>query len=614
MFQIKPLLTRFAKDESGVFAVLFGLMAVVLIALGGATVDYVSLEQARQRAQVALDAAVLALQPDMFTEGLTEEEIRTHILDSAHAMVLERIGDPDLIAAKVDRITMDLENGRLFLGGELSMPTLFVRLVGVTELGSKFSAEAVRGSVDIEVAVALDVTGSMGGQRIEALKDAVGDLVDVIVQDVQEPTYSKIALAPYSQAVNAGAYAEALRGPIRGPKDITSMSWATGDIETITGATRDDPVKITAANHGFDDGDWVYIWDVSGMRQINRRVFRVDDADQNTFKLRNTNNNWVDGDNYDSFSGNAKVVECLAAYCDTVVTSTGHGYVNGDYVHVTDVSWLDDVNDETFEVGSATTNTLVLKGYSMIGKGTYSANTGKLHCTWQNLLEGCTYYRFQNPSNNWNTFPITDCVTERAANPFNDQPPSTTFVGRNYPPYGACPNTQIVPLTDNRDTLHDTIDDLPATGNTAGSLGFLWAWYLLSPNFGYVWPEISRPAPYGKANLLKAAIIMTDGEFNTVHYDGTVSRESSGGSARNKSYAHNGEPYTQSRAYCDAMKAQDIVVYTVGFGITTGSAAANVLSYCASSSSHFYLAQNAASLSAAFDQIARNISSLRLTQ
>ena len=41
MFQFAPLLGRFAKDESGVFAVLFGLMAIVLIALGGATVDYV---------------------------------------------------------------------------------------------------------------------------------------------------------------------------------------------------------------------------------------------------------------------------------------------------------------------------------------------------------------------------------------------------------------------------------------------------------------------------------------------------------------------------------------------------------------------------------------------
>ena len=35
MIQFASLLRRFSKDESGVFAVLFGLMAIVLIALGG---------------------------------------------------------------------------------------------------------------------------------------------------------------------------------------------------------------------------------------------------------------------------------------------------------------------------------------------------------------------------------------------------------------------------------------------------------------------------------------------------------------------------------------------------------------------------------------------------
>ena len=55
MRQVPALINRFAKDERGVFAVLFGIMAIVLVALGGATVDYVTLEQTRARAQIALD-------------------------------------------------------------------------------------------------------------------------------------------------------------------------------------------------------------------------------------------------------------------------------------------------------------------------------------------------------------------------------------------------------------------------------------------------------------------------------------------------------------------------------------------------------------------------------
>src|SRR5690606_12654937 len=146
MFQFVPLLRRFAKDESGVFAVLFGLMAIVLIALGGATVDYVTLEQTRQRAQVALDAAALALQPDIYAPGMTAETIRSR----AEAMVLERIGDINIIEAKVDVVETDLDAGRLYLAGDFTLPTLFVSLVGVTQLQAGFSAEAVRGAVDIE--------------------------------------------------------------------------------------------------------------------------------------------------------------------------------------------------------------------------------------------------------------------------------------------------------------------------------------------------------------------------------------------------------------------------------------------------------------------------------
>jgi Flp pilus assembly pilin Flp len=609
MSSFAPLLRRFAKDESGVFAVLFGLMAIVLIALGGAVVDYVTLEQTRQRAQVALDAAVLALQPDMYTPGVTEESLRAR----AEAIVLERIGDINIIQAKVDRVDMDLEAGRLFLGGDFTLPTLFVSLVGVTQLQAGFSAEAVRGAVDIEVSVALDVTGSMAGQRIRDLEDALGDLIDAIVQDVQTPNYSKMALIPYAQSVNAGTYAEALRGPITQPKNISNIAWVSGSTRSISDISRASTATVSSNGHGFSNGDWVYIWGVSGMSQINNRAFQVTNRQNNSFQLSGVNSN-----GYSWYWSGGSVRKCDYANCEIQVTSNGHGHVANQYLHVTDVGGLTGLNNVTYRVASTTTNTLRLAGSPSSASGTYQSNTGRLHCTWQSATAGCTYYYFPNADGGWSTLPVTTCVTERAGNPFNDQPTNVTFVGRNYPgSNNGCIDNAIVPLTSNKAVLHDLAEDLSAAGSTSGSLGALWSWYMLSPNFGYVWPEASRPAPYGQQNLLKAAIIMTDGEFNTVHYDGVVARDSTSGSGNtydhHNSNAHNGSAYVQTRAYCDAMKATGIVVYTVGFGITAGSAAANVLTYCASSPSNAYLASNGAALAAAFEQIARNISSLRLT-
>lgn len=610
---LRSLFSRFARDERGAFAVMFGVMAIVLIALGGAVVDYVSLEQARQRAQIALDAAVLALHPDIFVAGVTDESI----LERAQAFVIERIANPE-ITALVDQISVDRETGRLFLGGQFAMPTIFVSLVGVNSLGASFSAEAVRGSVDLEVAVALDVTGSMDGQDILDLRASVGGLVDAIVQDVQVPNYSKVALVPYSQAVNAGTYATALRGPIRDPKNISNISWADSTIKNVSSIAlpRNGLVTITSYGHGYSNNDWVYIWDVSGTSQLNGRAYQITAKTNDTFQLVGANSS-----NYSTYRNGGKIRRCLYANCQLQVTSNNHGYAVDEYLRVTDVGGLTGVNNITYRVASTTTNTLMLAGLPTTGAGTYTSNTGRLHCTWQNASEGCTYYYFQSRAGSWNTFPATNCVTERAINPFNDQPPTVSLVGRGYSGSGnPCLTSAIVPLSSNRTVLHNAINLLTAGGSTSGSLGILWTWYMLSPNFGYVWPPDSRPAAYKSRDLLKAAIIMTDGEFNTVHCNGVVARNSTSGSGGTGDQincdAHNGDPYAQARAYCDAMKAETtgIVVYTVGFAISAGTPAANMLSDCASSPGNYYLASNGSQLQSVFSQIARDIASLRLTQ
>lgn len=609
MGRLGRIARRFGRDESGAFALMFGVMAIVLIALGGAVVDYVSLEQSRNRAQLALDAAALALQSEINKPGVTEESIRQR----AEELVRERIGD-DRISARVDQITIDRTQGLLYLGGQFSTPTNFVLLVGVPELSARFSAEVVRGALDIEIAVALDVTGSMGGQRITDLKKAIGDLVDVVVQDDQGLNYSKVALVPYAQAVNAGSFAEAVRGPIRDAVGITNISWSTGSVKTISAATSADPVVLTVDQHGFNNGDWVFTYDVTGMSQINSKAYRVANRTGNTFQLEG-----VDGRSYSTFSS-GKVIKCLNARCDVTVTAPSHGFSNGQHAYITNVGGLAGLNNRSFQVANASPNTLVLLGSTVGGGGAYSAGTGRLHCTWQTDTEGCTYYRFLNAAGNWAVLPITNCVTERAINPFNDMPPRVTYAGRNYlnsSGNNTCLTNPIVPLTDDKAQLHTAINALRANGYTAGHLGILWSWYMLAPSFGYLWPFESRPADYDAPDLLKAAIIMTDGEFNTVHCEGVLARNSStglGSGNLNSCNAHNGTAYVQARAYCDAMKEAGVVVFTVGFGLGSAQTARDLMRYCASGEDKAFLAESGSQLLQSFQQIAENISALRLTR
>ena len=68
-------------------------------------------------------------------------------------------------------------------------------------------------ALNIEVSVVLDITGSMSGSKIEDLKAAAKDLVDIVVNDQQELFYSRVALIPYSNGVNVGSYANAMVAP-----------------------------------------------------------------------------------------------------------------------------------------------------------------------------------------------------------------------------------------------------------------------------------------------------------------------------------------------------------------------------------------------------------------
>lgn len=600
MHRFLSLAKRFGRDERGVFAVLFGLMAIVLVALAGAVVDYVALEQTRNRAQIALDAAALALQPRIY--DLTEAQIKP----LAQALVDDRIaqgGVNEGITAQIISVDEDEDEGSLYLEATVSVPTAFVSLVGVPDLGGRVISEATQGSVDIEVAVALDLSNSMnnsipngqGGYttKIASLKTALNQLIELIVQDSQTPTTSRMALVPYSQAVNAGSYANAVRGAITQPTAITNIAWASGTAKAITDITRANPAVVTSNNHGFVNGDRVYITGVNGMTEVNNKIFVVAGASQNSFQLQGINSS-----SYTKYANKASgtATKCLTALCELVVTSANHGlsadaraYISGvntstttesyptalpwgvdQYAsHDNNITWpggTDDVNyawinnnpsDQAYEflvwrIGAVTANTFVLPGTSKTNGKNYGdyVSGGTVAC----VVQGCSQYLFTNPysTNTWydnnaaNTsqrrHAVSTCVTERDVNTFTDASYLTTLVGRNYAASNnPCLADTILPLTTNKGadlitnvnktTLHGVANTLTASGSTGGQIGVAWAWYMLSATFNGPWPVANRPAVADSVRpVAKAVVIMTDGEYNSIYKNGVIAQNSTSGS------------------------------------------------------------------------------------
>lgn len=84
---------------------------------------------------------------------------------------------------------------------------------------------------------------------------------------------------------------------------------------SITGATQANPVVVTAASHGFSNGDRVFITGVAGMTQISNKEFTVANQTTNTFELSGINGTGFDA--YTSGGTVAKIVEVTTTYSVT---------------------------------------------------------------------------------------------------------------------------------------------------------------------------------------------------------------------------------------------------------------------------------------------------------
>ena len=601
---VMRFIARLLRREEGAVAVQFAIIALPLAVLSLGLIDVNRASMSKRTLQDALDAAALIVAR---SDADTNAEAQA-IGSVALAAQLSASGEGSLISS-----TFTLGgtgNSKVIASASVGVDPVVADLwlQGNMTVGAK--SEVMRSSANLEVALVLDVTGSMKGTPLSDLKTAAKDLVDLVVQDVQTPYYSKVSLVPYSMGVNMGSNAGTARGAIPSYKTITDAAWYTGSTKNITKITKANTAVVTSNNHGFSNGDRVYIYDVDGMHQINGKVYTVANKAKNTFQLQG-----VKSSNYSSYDEGGKIRKCLSDDCEVVVTANGHGFADGDKIYIDDVNGMDELNEEVWEVEQKTANTFALKDTWGPDFDSYSSS-GKVWCA----NEGCQYLAFNNMYGSSRVFEITNCVTERiGSEAYTDASPGTAYVGRNYRSGGSgCLGSQITPLSSNKTSLKSTIDDYVAEGSTAGQIGLAWGWYSVSPNFSSIFGGSSTPAAYGTKDLVKVVVLMTDGEFNTGYCKGVTAQTSGNGSGSNDDKincdATNGSPYDQAAALCTAMKAKGVIVYTVGFNISDSEAVSNLLSGCASTPGHVFMPNSGADLKKAFKAIGQDITNLRISK
>jgi Flp pilus assembly protein TadG len=182
---------RFFKEEEGTVTVLAFAIFVMFLIMGGIGIDTMRQEMARASLQATLDRAVLA--------GATA------VNNAAARAVIEdyfaKSGQSDYLAAQeAGDIDIRLNSSKVTARASQTLDTYLMRLSGVDTLTSSGNSTAEVTIPKLEIAMALDVSGSMMGARIDALRPAAKNFVDSIL-DSTEPNDAVISVVPFSWGV-----------------------------------------------------------------------------------------------------------------------------------------------------------------------------------------------------------------------------------------------------------------------------------------------------------------------------------------------------------------------------------------------------------------------------
>ncbi|HHN67873.1 MAG TPA: VWA domain-containing protein [Thermopetrobacter sp.] len=191
MKQLKTRLTRFAKRQDGAVAIFFGLAAIPVILLAGASIDMISTMRFKAQLQKASDAAVLAA------------AVRAD-LPKAQRIKLARRTFAANIGSAVPAKDFKVKIGKNTVTGDIKAKagTMFMKMIGVNDMDVAAHAVANFGQNALELALVLDNTYSMHGSKIATLRRAAKNLVRTIHASATSSGASvKIGVVPFTRYV-----------------------------------------------------------------------------------------------------------------------------------------------------------------------------------------------------------------------------------------------------------------------------------------------------------------------------------------------------------------------------------------------------------------------------
>ena len=183
-------LQKFANEEDGAIVGFAIFLFVIIILIGGIGIDVMRSEMKRTRMQHTLDRAILAA-ADLNQESDPETVVRDYF---------EKSGMTDYLAS----VTVDegLNYRVVEAKASLHMKTHFMHLLGIDSVSVPAKGRAEERIGGVEISLILDVSGSMNSNsRLTNLKVAAKDFVETMVDNTEDGKLS-ISIVPYATQVS----------------------------------------------------------------------------------------------------------------------------------------------------------------------------------------------------------------------------------------------------------------------------------------------------------------------------------------------------------------------------------------------------------------------------
>jgi len=252
---------RLVGDERGVSLIYFGAVFLPLIAAVGLAIDASRAYIVRAQLQKSIDAAGLAAGRVAYTD---------HALDDARAYFDANFPNAFMSATITSfDINFDDSKENVVVSVSAEMPTTFMQVFGQDSMDVRSSTTIHRDNQGMELALVLDITGSMAGSKIDGLRDAALDLVEILFGNDTENDYLWVSLVPYSATVNIGSGRTNWLKPgdpaVISPSDWSPSSWK-GCVMARSAPYdgNDTPAAVVSGGQDFEsyfyaagvDNDW----------------------------------------------------------------------------------------------------------------------------------------------------------------------------------------------------------------------------------------------------------------------------------------------------------------------------------------------------------------------